>query len=431
MGSINFSSFHFQRAEPSMIYPSSLISYISDFDTVESPSYSPEYRSLSPEQRYVYWKFLSDPYNPSFNIGYIFLLYYGLERHMLDGNYVDSFHVILNLRKAHMNKSFQKYSGNALMFTSLFMNRSDLATEFIQSLDCFEKCYFSIDLFLLFSSLHNIPLPSIVLSSYAKLISESSAKYSREYPDAYKVLLENVLLERLSNGELFVRDYINDSDISEMPKFNVMIYANLSIRPQYIAIPEISSNAKLRNAVMEIIKDVNKRFKVMAKDPNAKYKIGEKVKYKTTARLLSFDKRLESKLLREYRKTGDDNFSRHFSLLQLQDFYYKYRSIEGAYLEKCIEFCNEDLGLLGSIKYEYLSDSIYTNGKKSNDKKYGRNLFKGDIPTFNRLFRIYADKGNTISAKRICIKAIKYYNGQKMEEESDYFNKKLRKLMEE
>ena len=98
---------------------------------IEKLPYYPTYRSLTPEQRGIYIKFLENPFIGNVDIGYVFLLYYGLERHLIYGDYERAYKLILKLRDIYSNGSFQSYSANALVLTSLLHNKGEIAQDFI------------------------------------------------------------------------------------------------------------------------------------------------------------------------------------------------------------------------------------------------------------------------------------------------------------
>ena len=124
-----------QQEEPSLIYTNLPISNNIEDNVVERPSYYPTYSELTAEQRGIYWQLLANPYDERIDIGYVFILYYGLERHLLMGNYERAFEVILKLRDVHTNKSFQCYSARALILMCICKQRGDLAMQFMHSLD--------------------------------------------------------------------------------------------------------------------------------------------------------------------------------------------------------------------------------------------------------------------------------------------------------
>ena len=86
------------QEEPSLIYTNQKVSQPQDASKVERPPYYPTYSGLTPEQKWLYLKLLSNPYDTSIDIGFVFILYYGLERHLLNGNFEEVFKVILKLR---------------------------------------------------------------------------------------------------------------------------------------------------------------------------------------------------------------------------------------------------------------------------------------------------------------------------------------------
>lgn len=117
--------FEDEKYDPSTIFTSLPISRIKSFEAVEPLPYSPNYASMNPKQRFAYLTWLQDITNP-IDIGYVFTYYYGLERQLLFGNFKKAFAEIIKLRKFHKNKSFQKYSENALIFSSFYKNRLNI-----------------------------------------------------------------------------------------------------------------------------------------------------------------------------------------------------------------------------------------------------------------------------------------------------------------
>ena len=71
--------------EPSLIYMQLPISNAKG--SVERPPYYPTYKGLTPDQKGIYWKLLANPYDKSIDVGYVFILYYGLERYLLTDKY--------------------------------------------------------------------------------------------------------------------------------------------------------------------------------------------------------------------------------------------------------------------------------------------------------------------------------------------------------
>lgn len=114
-----------EKYDPSTIFTTLPVSKPHSIEGVPKPPYWPNYAGLTPEQRYVYLSWLRDITNP-IDTGFVFVYYYGLERHLLFGDFDKAFNEIMTLRKHHKNKSFQKYSETALIYGSFYKSRIDL-----------------------------------------------------------------------------------------------------------------------------------------------------------------------------------------------------------------------------------------------------------------------------------------------------------------
>ncbi|MCL1933284.1 MAG: TerB N-terminal domain-containing protein [Candidatus Azobacteroides sp.] len=111
-----------QMPDPSTIY---IHLPITEDYKVEPLPYWPHYIDIEPGQRFVYLNWLRNVDAP-IDTGYVFLYYYGLERHLLVGDFDKAFNQIIRLRNTHKNKSFQKYSEQALIHSCILRNRLDM-----------------------------------------------------------------------------------------------------------------------------------------------------------------------------------------------------------------------------------------------------------------------------------------------------------------
>lgn len=87
--------------------------------------YCPAYSTLTPEQRWQYLCWLRNVEEET-NLSYVFLYYYGLERHLLLGDYDKAVDEILRLLKHHRKKSFPDYAIAALITASAHRKRLDI-----------------------------------------------------------------------------------------------------------------------------------------------------------------------------------------------------------------------------------------------------------------------------------------------------------------
>ena len=110
-------------SEPSLIW--SKLPIKPNNNRIQEAMYWPSYSAFSPEARYEYLRWLSDITQPT-NLSYVFLYFYGLERHLLVGEYDAAVDEIVRLLKAHPKKSFIQYASQSLIIASLGKKRLDI-----------------------------------------------------------------------------------------------------------------------------------------------------------------------------------------------------------------------------------------------------------------------------------------------------------------
>lgn len=272
---IVFTISFFGSEEPSLIYPSQRVSK-SNISEVERPPYFPTYSGLSPAQKWVYANLLSNPYNPEINIGFVFILYYGLERHLLLGNFKQAFDVILKLRDVHANASFQSYSAKALILSCMLHKRPDLVLRFLDSLDKDHEFNFSDNLFLLCCYSFNIPIPPFQIMKMSKSFDHKNQNYIKKEPELFVEKIEEILKSEYGKNELILKDFLGPRALQAIKTKKELIFANVSIRDQEIPVPQIISDKSLKPAIQKILKsaheDVKKHLAQMRKEERRKAK---------------------------------------------------------------------------------------------------------------------------------------------------------------
>jgi len=336
--------------EPSLIDTRLPIAFDVDCSNVECPPYYPAYIGLSPEQKGVYWQLLSNPYNPSIDIGFVFILYYGLERFLLCEKYERAFNVIYKLREVYSNKSFQFYSTNALILTAIIRNRPDLLMQIVYVSSNESEKHGVVNLLLLSKLLMIKPLTSNEITSFAKIFGLSSNNYIKGYPELFEISLKNAMNQKFGSSEVEISDFVDMTDLKNMPTETIPIFANTSIRDKMVTIPNLKDSPNLKLAMFELLKnaheDVKKELANLKKSGKAPAKKEPDAKPK---KILSFDNVAESNLISELKKSKSE-MNRHFAMLQLHEFYYKYRDVNEKYLELCIEYCLKDIASLDEVQ---------------------------------------------------------------------------------
>ncbi|MBD2149804.1 TerB N-terminal domain-containing protein [Pseudanabaena sp. FACHB-1277] len=247
--------------EPSLIYTTVEIAAPVDEREIEIPPYFPTYSGLTPEQKWIYLKLLSNPYDTNIDIGFIFILYYGLERHLLEGDFESAFRVILKLRDVHQNKSFQSYSANALVLASMLHQRCDLALEFIASLDKDYKFVFSDNLFLICYFSFAIPLQPSDIMRMAKTFELTKTNYVKNYPEIFKENLCLVMQTEIGSTDLDINRFISKTEIKKIRTEELKIFANTSILDKTISVPVISESFKLKKAINNLLELAHEKTK--------------------------------------------------------------------------------------------------------------------------------------------------------------------------
>lgn len=428
----------FSIQEPSLISMKLPVKIDANPAQVDRPPYFPSYSQLTAAQRGVYWKFLSDPYNHQFDIGYVFILYYGLERHLLGGDYEKAFDVILKLRDVYENASFQSYSACALILTALIRQQPELAVKFYQSLDKKYEFNFSSDLYIFCKMGLNQPLTAEDIMRMSKSFEFSNQNYIKKYPDLFLEELQSLMQSSFGCEELDINRFITRTEWNKLRKQAIPIFANVSIRDQSVEIPLIIECFKFKKAVYDLLEsahaNVKQRLAEMRKNSTAPKE--KKATVEKSAPSLSFDAAQEKELLKEYRKSCLNAVRRHFALIYLQNFYYKYRDLSEEYLNKCISYCKEDISKLPELQYAHMVQEkealqkiakFYTK-KELEAKTKALGPFTADIPAFKRLAIIYQKQKDYSLAIEICNQAISYYSEVGRNDHVLDFQDRLKKL---
>ena len=423
--------------EPSLIDTRLPIAFDVDCSNVERPPYYPTYIGLSSEQKGVYWQLLSNPYNPSIDIGFVFVLYYGLERFLLGEKHEKAFNVIHKLREVHANNSFQFYSTNALILTAIIRNRPDLLTQTVNISNNESEKHGVVNLLLLSKLLMRSPLTTSEIISFAKPFGLSSNNYIKNYPELFEVSLKNTMIQRFGIAAVEISNFVDIADLKNMPTETIPIFANTSIRDKMVTIPNLKDSPNLKLAMFELLKNAHESVKTELANLRKSGKVpAKKESPEKPKKILSFDSVAESNLISEFKKSKFA-MNRHFAMLQLQDFYYKYRDVDGKYLELCIEYCLKDIASLDDVqKCHYTEENQRINRLKdvyssAEIKKEMSEIsaFMGRIPAFSRLAIIYEKKKDTDKAVDVCQQAISYYSKYDMSHMVEEFENRIEKLL--
>lgn len=217
------------------------------------PPYYPSYSELTPEQRYKYLEFLATPYEKH-DMGYVFIFYYGLERHLLSGDFDRAFDIALKLRDVHENASFQRYTANALALSSIVKNRPDRFIEFIQSTDKAHEMIMHPNLYVLIKYVIKQPLLASDLMRLSSSFGFTNRRYIKAHPEMFEAFLNEVIEE--ATGEQGLRIPTTKPSRTEMP-----IFANVSLIRTTICVPDFFANNQFFGAGLDLLQKAHDKCK--------------------------------------------------------------------------------------------------------------------------------------------------------------------------
>lgn len=225
--------------DPSTIYVYLPIS--EDYNVPKLP-YWPHYIELAPGQRFNYLSWLRNVEQPT-DMGYVFLYYYGLERQLLIGDFDKAFNEIIKLRNAHNNKSFQKYSENALVHAAIMRERTDSLIDLHEKTDI--SGYSNAMFLLAYKAGLDLGKEQLILI-FNKAFT-TSRKAIKENKSLFVECLWDTLNRRFGKPSFTINEY----DISKVKIITEARFANYSF-PKEIQYVEITDFYQCKNLMQDL-----------------------------------------------------------------------------------------------------------------------------------------------------------------------------------
>ncbi len=242
-------------SEPSLIWTKLPVEINSEIES--NKMYYPSYSGLLPKHRYQYLSWLRDITQKT-NLSYVFLYFYGLERHLLVGKYEEAVEEILRLLKHHNEGSFKSYAINSLISASGFRKRVDIL----------QKAPFLLDqssnesLLLCRSAGKSINSNQII--ELASRVTFTNKRYIKEQPELFKKELEKILITyEKTNGNI-----LRNINIDRLEKKPYPIIANISVPSKFRTwkLPQIIEDENFRMALKHILSETHQTIKKMTKN---------------------------------------------------------------------------------------------------------------------------------------------------------------------
>ncbi|PJE68228.1 hypothetical protein COU94_02970 [Candidatus Shapirobacteria bacterium CG10_big_fil_rev_8_21_14_0_10_38_8] len=238
--------------EPSLIW--SRLPIEPNYELETQPMYFPSYSGLSSKHRFQYLNWLKDITQET-NLSYVFLYYYGLERHMLIGDYDKAVDEILRLLQHHSKGSFKGYATSALIAASAYRKRPDIINKAPLLLQ--ETSNES----LILRKLSGKSLVAKDIIPLSSRVGYSNKRYIKLYPD----LFEKELQKLINDYETINGNILDNINMDELPKRSNIFFANLSLpeKIRTIEIPDLIDNSEFKKFLRDLLSKTHENVKML------------------------------------------------------------------------------------------------------------------------------------------------------------------------
>lgn len=221
--------------------------------------YYPSYRAMSPAQRYKFLSWLQNIDN-NIEIGYVFVLFYGLERRLLSGDTYPALDILKSLKRRFDNESFQDYSNSLLIHLSATHNDST----FLEDVNL-ERLKGESLLLVKYSFFGKASPDDLIQSS--KAFGFTNHRYIKSEPEKFKKALRIVLEEKFDEPNFIFKQI----DLSKLEKVRIAPLSNFSIpNERELYINDITSFKPLKDKLFEIMQKSHDIVKVQLRNERKK-----------------------------------------------------------------------------------------------------------------------------------------------------------------
>lgn len=259
---INFSTS--SDEEPSLIYTTLKVEEPKNTNPTDKIGYFPSYKGLTPEQRYIYLKWLENPLNnTNIDIGYVFLFYYGLERYLFLKNSKEALKMIFDLLKIYKNPSFFSYGFKCLLFYCIFSNDINAVKKLLELYSGNSE----LELYAKYTA--KVPLYASDIMDLSSEVGFLNKRYIKMYPDLFLKILEENIIEKYAKNSVDLEKYYSHS----LKMCSINAVANISLRKENIDIPDFLSSNELSSELCQLLMKTHEDVKKKLKDERKGNKI--------------------------------------------------------------------------------------------------------------------------------------------------------------
>ena len=237
----------------------------------------PDYSIMSPFQRYKYIAALASIFDGTQDVGYVFLYYYGLERQMLEGDFDAAFDMIVKLRDVYDNKSFQKYSADALILTCLKKQKYEHLSSFLNSIDKPHELEIDVDSYLFAKAVCEIGFDAMDIFKFRKAFAYTSTTYIKENKEQFLEYLEQSIVELFGDSAIDTSCLLEHAE--DCGYTVVCPYANMSLHHVHAQVPCLHEQSPFYEYCGKALMLAHERVKEYRKEMRKALSASNNVKY--------------------------------------------------------------------------------------------------------------------------------------------------------
>lgn len=329
-------------SEPSLIWMKLPIK--PNNELIQDAMYWPSYSSFSPEARFQYLRWLRDITQPT-NLSYVFLYFYGLERHLLVGEYDAAVDEIARLLKAHPKKSFVQYASQSLIIASLGRERLDIIDRIPSLLE--EE----IDEALALRIIKGTSMTPEDVISISSKVGFNNKRYIMLYPDVFKEELQ----KQIDEFEQQFGNLLSTFTLEDFRRKETTVFANLSI-PEHIRrikVPVILEDKKFSTGMHNLLQAAHNSVKTIVSGDIKRRLQPAPMQPKRLDNTTPVTEGEVNALIDSLRTDYDDILDLHFAILESISDNYRQREVSDNY-HKAIIGCKAQIKIQADAAKQFL-----------------------------------------------------------------------------
>jgi len=243
--------------DPSAIFPSLRVIRPDIAKSVPEPQLPITYATLDPFQRWIYLNWLQDVSKPVPG-KHVLLYHYGLERHLLYGDFDGAFEEIMFLRKKQSDLHFRSASIMSLLWACSRKKKWELIAPLLSD---FDDHYYGCNVLLTYMFHAEIDLSyDMLFKLRPRFTAKVNTRYIHKNPELYIESLRSILIEKYGQPSYPLR---NLTQFQNLERIKERAFSNPSIpyKDRFAIFYNFKHDHKFNDEIGEILAAAHERTK--------------------------------------------------------------------------------------------------------------------------------------------------------------------------